>query len=69
MDCDTVTIDMAQVQEADIFVVDALARLCVALKRRDQALRVINVPDQLRELVSFMGLDDVLGVEMQGHTE
>jgi len=45
---------------ADAVTVDALARLQLAGRRRGCQVRLRGVSDQLRELVSFMGLADVL---------
>ena len=45
---------------ADAVTVDALARLQLAGRRRGCKVRLRGVSDQLRELVSFMGLADVL---------
>jgi hypothetical protein len=43
--------------------VDALARLALALKREGSRLRLRHASVELIELVVFMGLADVLGVE------
>ena len=44
----------------DAVTVDALARLQLAAGRRGCRVRLRHASDQLRELVAFMGLDDVL---------
>ena len=59
------TVDLGEIDEADACVVDALARLALSLKRRDFDLNVQGPPPALCELATFMGLDDVLGVEVQ----
>ncbi len=46
--------------EADAVAVDALARLALAAGRYDCQLRLRGASKELRELVSFMGLDEVL---------
>ncbi len=43
--------------------VDVLARLALSLRRRGCRLRVRHASPELRELISFMGLTDALGVE------
>lgn len=45
---------------ADAVTVDALARLQLAAQRYGCQVRLRGVSDQLRELVRFMGLADVL---------
>lgn len=45
---------------ADAVTVDALARLQLAAHRRGCQVRLRNVSAELRDLVAFMGLDDVL---------
>ena len=47
----------------DLAVVDTLARLALAERRRGRNLRLGNVPRELRELLVLTGLDGVLGVE------
>jgi ABC-type transporter Mla MlaB component len=44
----------------DVVTVDALARLQVAARRHGCRVRLRNASDELRELVAFMGLADVL---------
>ena len=46
--------------KADAVTVDALARLQLAAHRRDCHVRLRGASDDLRELVAFMGLEDVL---------
>jgi hypothetical protein len=43
--------------------VDFLARLALALKREGSRLRLSHVSTELVELIEFMGLSEVLGVE------
>jgi anti-anti-sigma regulatory factor len=47
----------------DLTVVDRLARLALAERRRGRQLRLSYVPEELRELLVLTGLDGVLGVE------
>ncbi len=46
--------------ETDAVTVDALARLQLAARRHGCQVRLRDASDQLRELVTFMGLQDVL---------
>jgi len=52
--CDVYTVD------PDAVTVDALARLQLAAKRRGYEVRLRNASSELRELVAFMGLENVL---------
>jgi ABC-type transporter Mla MlaB component len=45
---------------ADAVTVDALARLALAARRHRCVIRLRGASDRLRDLVAFMGLDDVL---------
>jgi ABC-type transporter Mla MlaB component len=45
---------------ADAVTVDALARLQLAARRTGCLVRLRDASDELRELVAFMGLEDVL---------
>jgi ABC-type transporter Mla MlaB component len=45
---------------ADAVSVDALARLQLAARRHRCVIRLRGASDELRELVAFMGLQDVL---------
>ena len=45
---------------ADAVTVDALARLQLAARRHGCRVRLLNASEDLRELVAFMGLADVL---------
>jgi ABC-type transporter Mla MlaB component len=46
--------------EPDAVTVDALARLQLAARRHACRVRLRHASDELRELVAFMGLDEVL---------
>ena len=54
---------------ADLVTVDALARLQLAARRSGLELRLTRVPDELRELITFVGLAEVLGLEPRGEAE
>ena len=45
---------------ADVATVDSLARLALAARRRGWCVRLYGASEELRELVAFMGLSDVL---------
>ena len=47
----------------DAVAVDALARLQLAARRRGCRLRLLGASTELRDLVAFMGLGDVLPVD------
>jgi len=47
----------------DLAVVDALARLQLAAQRLGWSVRVRNADDELRALLEFVGLADVLPLE------
>jgi anti-anti-sigma regulatory factor len=47
----------------DLAMVDVLARLQLAARRRGLQLRLRRAPPELRELIQLVGLTDVLGVE------
>ena len=51
--------DLADV-EADAVVVDALARLELAARRRGWSMRLRHASPELLDLVAFMGLEQVL---------
>jgi ABC-type transporter Mla MlaB component len=52
--CDVRSVD------PDAVTVDALARLQLAARRRSCRVRLRHASNELRDLVSFMGLEDVL---------
>ena len=56
---ETATCNVAGVP-ADAVTVDALARLQVAAHRTGCSIRLRNASPELRELVAFMGLGDVV---------
>jgi ABC-type transporter Mla MlaB component len=45
---------------ADAVTVDALARLQLAARRHRCVIRLRDAPDGLRDLIAYMGLQDVL---------
>ena len=53
----------------DATAVDALARLQLAARRIGLEIRLRHASSELRGLLVFVGLDDVLRVEVGGQTE
>ena len=53
----------------DLAIVDALARLQLEARRAGLAVVVGDLPDDLRLLVRFCGLEDALGVEPRRQAE
>jgi len=58
--CPLLVWDVAALQYADVGTVDAIARLQLAAKRLGLELRLHNARPELRELIDFAGLCDVL---------
>jgi gamma-glutamyl:cysteine ligase YbdK (ATP-grasp superfamily) len=54
---------------ADLGTVDVLARLRLAARRSGLELRVRDAPADLQELIAFVGLAEVLGLEPRGQAE
>jgi ABC-type transporter Mla MlaB component len=54
---------------ADAVAVDALARLQLHARRLGVEIRLRQASSELRELLAFVGLHEVLGVETGGQTE
>jgi anti-anti-sigma regulatory factor len=65
----TIVYDAAALHAPDARTVDALARLKLDLGRRGFELRLVHVPDALRELLAFVGLAEVLRVEPRRQPE
>jgi ABC-type transporter Mla MlaB component len=67
--------DLAQLAQADMGTVDALARLALGARRLGCSVSLRNPPSELCELLAFAGLGDVLprspgsGVEVVGESE
>jgi anti-anti-sigma regulatory factor len=66
---DELICDVRAVAEPDAATVDALARVQLLVKRLGREMRIRGVGDQLRELILFMGLDDVLVLEPRRKAE
>ena len=69
----SIVCDAAAVVCPDAVTVDVLARLSLVARRSGLAIVVSNASAELRDLVAFMGLDDVVrlerSVEPGGHAE
>jgi hypothetical protein len=53
----------------ELGTIDALARLELSARRRGCRLRLLGTNDDLRQLVGFVGLDQVLRVEPRRQPE
>jgi hypothetical protein len=54
---------------ADLGTVDVVARLQLAARRSGLELRFTHVPEDLRELITFVGLAEALRLEPRGQAE
>jgi hypothetical protein len=54
---------------ADAGTIDALARLQLRARRLGRRVELQGVSDELRDLIGFVGLADVLRVEVRGEAE
>jgi anti-anti-sigma regulatory factor len=61
--------DLSALGDADAETIDLLARLQLAARRQDRALRFLHASPALQDLIAFAGLDSVLRVEPQRETE
>ena len=52
--------DLGHVRRADLATVDALARAAVNARRAGTQLRIVNASAELRELIEFVGLAELL---------
>ena len=64
----TIDLDVSALA-ADVLTVDALARLQLSSRRRGRRLRLREASGELQDLIAFVGLSEVLGVELQRQTE
>ena len=64
----TVVVDVSAFAP-DAVTVDALARLQLAARRAGRRLQLRDASDDLRKLIAFAGLDDVLWVEPRREAE
>ena len=54
---------------AHLGTVDSLARLKLAARRSGAEFRLRRVSRELEELITFVGLAEALGLELQGQAE
>jgi ABC-type transporter Mla MlaB component len=64
----TIALDASAVVP-DAVSIDTLARLQLTMRREGRRLELRGVSDELRDLIAFAGLSDVLGVEPRGQAE
>jgi hypothetical protein len=57
---DVIVCDVAEVVDRDAVAVDALARLQLAARRSGRRILLRHARDDLKEVLAFSGLDDVL---------
>ena len=69
MATETVTLDCARFKHPDIATIDRIARIRLEARRRGCELQLCNPNAATRELIALLGLDRVLGVEVQGQPE
>ena len=65
----TIACDVGSLASPDVYTIDALARLQLVARRHGLELRLRNASRDLRELLVFTGLDEVLRVEPSGQSE
>ena len=65
----TIACDVGSLASPDVYTIDALARLQLVAMRHGLELRLRNASRDLRELLFFTGLDEVLRVEPGGQSE
>ena len=75
VDADRLICDVGAITSPDAVTVDALARLQLTARRLGRHVRLEHASPQLRELLSFVGLSEVLllnrrsGIEARGQAE
>jgi hypothetical protein len=65
----TIVYDAGGISAPDIGTINVLARLQLGALRHGFELRLRDAPAELVELISLIGLGDVLFVELQGQPE
>jgi ABC-type transporter Mla MlaB component len=68
-EADLAIYDLSALTDADAVAVDALARLQLTAQRLGCEIRIRNASGELRALLSFMGLSEVLSLEPGGKPE
>jgi hypothetical protein len=65
----TIVLDLTRLGPPDLAMIGTLALLQLTARRGGIELRLAHASDELRELIAFMGLADVLPVEPQREPE
>jgi ABC-type transporter Mla MlaB component len=69
MATETVILDCARFKRPDIATIDRIARTRLEARRRGRELRLRNPNTATLELIALLGLERVLGVEVQRQPE
>ena len=64
----TIVLDLSTLAPS-VSTIDVLARFQLAARRRGRRVRLRDPSDDLRQLIAFAGLNDVLRVESVGQPE
>jgi anti-anti-sigma regulatory factor len=64
-----IILDCASVLEPDVASIECIARVRLAARERGEELVIENAGPRLRELIEFCGLAEVLGVQVERHSE
>ena len=62
-EAEPITCDVSAIRKPDAETVDVLARLQLIVKEAGSEMQIYGACDRLRDLIAFMGLEDVLRVE------
>jgi hypothetical protein len=65
----TIVCDVGALVAPDLGTIDALARMQLGARRVAHEIRLRNASSELRQLLAFAGLDEVLPLELEGQTE
>ena len=65
----TIVCELGSLVDAHLGTIDALARLQLSARRHGREVRLRRATRELRELITFAGLADVLRVEPGGEAE
>ena len=65
----TVILNCARIKNPSVAAIDYLARLRLGLLRGDCEMCLANCSDELKQLIELAGLEEVLGVQVEGQSE
>ena len=65
----TVNLNCARIKRPDLGAIDDIARIHLGVRRSGCNLQLRSADDELRALIEFAGLRDVLGVEVERQPE